>query len=265
MNQYERTNNDDLPFLPIQLLAETCIFRRPHVLMLPEHEARSLGCWSDDPAAYGAFQQHKDNGLDGCLEFGRDLQTHQSRQRVWGWSSDAALFGKRDLNFLIFRPPSTLLFTQKKLTIMFTILTRVLDGDIRCVRLRGLTDVRGIHIIKYSDILQWSLSCAETRRRNTSNINIFQQYDPILHFPSASLISTGPQKIPSFPSWPTSETKTSFSTNFMKFQFSNPFNLPPAPPAFGSGQILPEKSAPLVSQFLIFYVRWILIPSERFP
>jgi hypothetical protein len=30
MNQYQRTNNDDLPLLPEQLLAETCIFRRPH-------------------------------------------------------------------------------------------------------------------------------------------------------------------------------------------------------------------------------------------
>jgi hypothetical protein len=37
--------------------------------MLPEHEAYSLGCWSNDPAAYGAFQQHKDDGW-----FGRDVQ-----------------------------------------------------------------------------------------------------------------------------------------------------------------------------------------------
>ena len=32
----------------------------------------------------------------------------------------------------------------------------------------------------------------------------------------------------------------------MKFHISNPFDPPPAPPAFGSGKILPEKSSPLV-------------------
>ena len=69
MNQCERTNNDHLPFLPLQLLAETCIFRRPHVLTLPEREARSLGCWNDDTATCGASQQHKDNRLDGSLVF----------------------------------------------------------------------------------------------------------------------------------------------------------------------------------------------------
>ena len=57
MNQYERTNNDNL-LLPVRLLAETRILRRPHAPMLPEREPRSMGCWSDDPAAYiGAFRQ----------------------------------------------------------------------------------------------------------------------------------------------------------------------------------------------------------------
>ena len=32
----------------------------------------------------------------------------------------------------------------------------------------------------------------------------------------------------------------------MKFQLNNPFKPPPAPPAFGSGKILPEESSPLV-------------------
>jgi ATP-binding cassette subfamily C (CFTR/MRP) protein 1 len=38
----------------------------------------------------------------------------------------------------------------------------------------------------------------------------------------------------------------------MKFQFSNPFNPPPAPPAFGSGKILPEESSPLVLNSFVF-------------
>jgi len=40
----------------------------------------------------------------------------------------------------------------------------------------------------------------------------------------------------------------------MKFQLSNPFNPPPAPPAFGSGKILPEKSSPLVSNSFLFSI-----------
>ena len=56
MNQYERTNNDDLPLLPVRLHTETCIFRRPHAPMLPEHEPRSLGLMVP-------FSRHKDNGL----------------------------------------------------------------------------------------------------------------------------------------------------------------------------------------------------------
>ena len=53
-NQYERTNNDDLPLLPVQfsqrLLEATCS-------NAPWTQPRSLGCLSDDSAAYVAFQQ----------------------------------------------------------------------------------------------------------------------------------------------------------------------------------------------------------------
>jgi hypothetical protein len=39
------------------------------------------GILQHDPATYGTFQQHKDNGLVGCL---RNVQIHKSRQRVRG-------------------------------------------------------------------------------------------------------------------------------------------------------------------------------------
>ena len=72
------------------------------------------------------FSRHKDNGLDGCLDGTKTqhVQIHKSHREVWGWSSDAALFSKHD-NLPIFQPPSMLLFMQKKLIIMFTVLTRV--------------------------------------------------------------------------------------------------------------------------------------------
>ena len=38
----------------------------------------------------------------------------------------------------------------------------------------------------------------------------------------------------------------------MKFHLSNPFNPPPAPPAFGSGKLLPEESSPLVFDIFLF-------------
>jgi hypothetical protein len=43
-NQCERTDNDDLPLLPVQPLTEMCIFQRPHAPMLPEHKPHSMGC-----------------------------------------------------------------------------------------------------------------------------------------------------------------------------------------------------------------------------
>jgi hypothetical protein len=94
------------------------------------------------------FSRHKDNRLDGSLEFGCDLCNSQvgsvEEAPTRHYSASVSFFDR------------TILFTQKKLTIMFTVLTRVPvenlmqlnDGDIRCVRLRGLTDVRGTRSIE---------------------------------------------------------------------------------------------------------------------
>jgi hypothetical protein len=71
MSQYRRTNNDDLPLLLVQLLAETCICRRPHLV-----------AWvvkATIPLSMAPFSRHKDNGLDGRLEFGRDMCKFTSR------------------------------------------------------------------------------------------------------------------------------------------------------------------------------------------
>ena len=50
----------------------------------------------------------------------------------------------------------------------------------------------------------------------------------------------------------------------MRFQLSNPFNPPPAPPAFGSGKILPEKSSPLVFNgfYFLTHSELVLICSK---
>ena len=82
---------------------------------------------------------------------------------------------------------------------------------------------------------------------------------------STSIHLTSTEKFhPSPDSWQASNDRLTRRkhpwSDSMKFQFSNPFNPPPAPPGFGSGKILPEKSAPLVSD--CFYLQNMIL-NER--
>ena len=106
------------------------------------------------PLPMEPFSRHKDNRLDGALE------TCANSQVVKGFEVKAPTrhysASVTTCSFFKLQYRTSHAKKKKKKTYDFTILTRVPvenlmqfllrnDGDIRCVRLRGLTDVRGTH------------------------------------------------------------------------------------------------------------------------